>query len=372
MFKKWLKEWIDEAEKKKKRISQVYQKSLDSLNKYPLTLNSGYDCAILENFGPKICHLLDEKLEKHLNERLDLHQQQSYEDKISEVQRRETLKVSDLIRSVEAACLTDNSFAQESSNRIDEDVEMHDGTLQHDLSNEIDVVDEQTNNSLDIEIPVELLSSSAESGDDSLDRLIRKYDPEAAKKLKKKKPASAQKVAVEHQNDNVIDISQSPPLHLMLSSPISTFPRNGTRFKKFKTFDGGKNHLAGPSYASSPISKFLDVEQSHFSPLSPVPVVSKYGDDEFDRLAAKYDFDSPVPVVVNQKSPSPVKLVRKPSKTKLKAVDDTPAPAPVARLIATQSIPEEDNDDIKYTSVDEINTLDFNVLLIVDVGETSG
>lgn len=65
LFKLWLKEWSDEAEKKK-RTNNAYSKALHTLNKYPLTLFTGHDCAILENFGPKICQMLDDRLVIHL------------------------------------------------------------------------------------------------------------------------------------------------------------------------------------------------------------------------------------------------------------------------------------------------------------------
>lgn len=371
LFKKWLKEWVDEAEKKKKKISQTYQRALDSLNKYPLTLYSGHDCAILENFGPKICQMLDEQLERHLNERLDLNQYQCHKDKISEIQKKETLKVSDLIRSVEAACLTDNSFAQDALIDSGEEIEMEersaqfDDSLTHEIEEEI-CFKEKEDNFQDVEIPVELLSSSAESSDDSLDKLIRKYDPKAVRK--KRKPQSQEKFVEDQKETQIIEIiSQSPP-PLMTNSPISVFAKGESKLRKFKTFDGGKQHLAGPSFASSPISKFLDVEESFLSPMSPNSL-KKYDNDEFDRLATKYDFMSPIPAA--SRKTSPIKLVKKASKTKLKTNEEIPVPATV-RLATTQSIPEEDEDDIRYTSVDDINPHDYNVVLLIDIGETSG
>lgn len=411
LFKTWLKEWIDEAERKNKKIGKVYRKALDSLNKYPLTLFSGHDCAILENIGPKICQMLDEKLEKHLGEQRDINQKLCYKDKISEVQRGEREKLTDLISSVEAACLTDQSFAQPTLHDIDEDkdedVEMEDASFKIDFPT---ADNEQENIEPDVEIPEDLISSSDESCEDdledSLDELVRKYDPEAANKRKKdkRKPETVikrmKKTLVATNDECVVDLSHSPlssPHKGMINSPLSTIAKGGTRLKKFRTFDSGKNLLAGPSYASSPISKFLDVETTKQSPV----LASKHEDDEFERLMAKYDFPSPIP-----QEKSPVKLVKKPSKTKLKAAREAPSklktieenptitsektsrlpttgyelvekvPPPiqsVTQATATQSVAEDQDEcDFQYISIDDINSNDYKVILLVDIGETSG
>lgn len=383
LFKKWLREWIEDAEKKKRKISKVYQRALTSLNKYPLTLFSGHDCAILESFGPKICQMLDEKLEQHLNGRLDLFQQTCYKDKISKVQNAEQTRFSDLVRDVEAACLTDNTFAAATLDIIEEDVEMLEFSFQNDVSlngdNFQDVGQENLSPAGDVEIPEELLSSSAES-EDSFDRLLKKYDPEKAtqNKLTKKRSKNSgnvikrQKIVTTSNTDQIIDLSLSPESTHVIPvsiSPVSTLAKGGTRLKKFRTFD---SHLAGPSYASSPISKFLDVETTNQSPTSPIPV-SKYGDSSIDRIMAKYDFVSPVPLIAKPSSPSQ-KLTKKPSNSKLRTVGEAlKKAAPKSKLVATLSIPEEDVDDeVKYISIDEINPQDYNVVLLVDIGETSG
>lgn len=373
LFKKWLQEIIDDAKKRQKKIGKAYQNALDSLNKYPLTLHSGHDCAILENFGPKICQLLDEKLEKHLAERLDLFQFQSYKDKVSEVQRRENIRISDLIRSVEAACLIDNTFNENAVLKvIEEEDELENVSSEKIVLTPVampvaDEVDDLV--SLSDEIPEELLSSSAES-EDSLDRLIRKYDPDAAQKRKKLKRPHAEcenvikraKKLSQIKEVEVVDLSQSPvsatravPFSF---SPTSTVARGGVKLKRFKTFDNIKNNVAGPSYASSPISNFLDVETTS----SPA---SKKDYDEFDNLVSKYDFPSPIPVVAKK---VPTRLIKKPSNSKLK-IAEVPAQPDV---VSTQLIPEEVEDDFEYISVDDINPSDFNVILLVDTQETSG
>lgn len=362
LFKKWLQEWIDDAEKKRRKSGNIYQKALDSLQKYPLMLFSGYDCAILENFGPKICQLLDEKLQQHLSECLDLHQFQSYKDKVSEVQRKENVRIADLIQSVEAACLIDNTFNTVSAlNIIDEGSE-----TQHDFP--LPVGDEQRI-SQDVEIPEELLSSSAES-DDSLERLMRKYDPDTERKPKKLK----RKIVVgrdvikrtqkleQIKEIEVIDLSQSPsaathPTQFTFS-PVSTVARGGGTLKKFKTFDSARKNIAGPSYASSPISTFLDVEINSSQLLN-------CEEDEFDKLAAKYDFPSPITVVPKP----PNQGTRKPLSSRLKTITENPNQI---QILPAQRIPEEADDEIVYVSIENINPLDFCIILLVDIQETSG
>lgn len=378
LFKKWLREWIEEAEKKKKKVSKIYERALDSLMKYPLTLYSGHDCAILENFGPKICQMLDERLEKHLNERLDLYQQTSYKDKIAELQRRENLKMNELVRSVEAACCTDISLAQPSLHDIDEnEVDMEDIATQVALYRRQTIDDsiEQENVPADVEIPEDLLSSSADS-EDSLDLLVRKYDPEAAakkKQLKRVKTVDSSDLIRRHkktftevrnvEDDDLIDLTQGLP-GPMTDSPKSTF-RNGTKLKKFKSFDT-RNNLAGPSFASSPIPTCFDA-QTNVGQVFP----DHDDEDEFDRLASKYDFiSSPIaaPSIKPACTKPASKLTKKASSTKLPPISEVAA----ARLVATQSIPEDENDELKYISIDDINPTDYNVVLLVDIQETSG
>lgn len=384
LFKKWLQEWIDEAESKKRKISKTYQKALDSLNKYPLTLFNGHDCAILENFGPKICQLLDEKLEAHLRTQSDINSRLCYKDKIAELQKREVVKVSDLVRSVEAACLTDISFDPTDINASG------DVSFRLDLSTAVRD-EEQENICPDVEIPDELLSSSAESCDeegseDSIDRLMNKYNLEGAKKRRKVKRNENvikrhKKTVVEQDiNSDIIDLSLSPqqsPIHTDCS-PISTAV-GGSRLKKFKTFDSNRRQLVGPSHASSPISKFLDVQTCHTSPASPIP---RHEDDELDRLAAKYAL--PLSAVPKANEKPTAGIAKKPSmtkisgKTRLKAISEIPVTLSAltqqnSHPKGTQLIPDEEGEDeIKYIAIDEINPQDFDVVLLVDIQETSG
>lgn len=67
LFEKWLREWIQQAELKNSMKKHTLMKALTSLQKYPLMLKSGRDCAILDGFGVSICSMLDEKLKKESN-----------------------------------------------------------------------------------------------------------------------------------------------------------------------------------------------------------------------------------------------------------------------------------------------------------------
>uniref|UniRef100_H2YH56 Crossover junction endonuclease MUS81 n=1 Tax=Ciona savignyi TaxID=51511 RepID=H2YH56_CIOSA len=63
LFLSYIKEWRDEAKEKEQRSYHTYNKALKSLEKYP-PLQSGKEAIILENFGDKICSMLDRRLAK--------------------------------------------------------------------------------------------------------------------------------------------------------------------------------------------------------------------------------------------------------------------------------------------------------------------
>ncbi|KAK9391234.1 crossover junction endonuclease MUS81 [Crotalus adamanteus] len=66
LFTRWLQEWRDQAAESGRLKSQrAYERALSSLRKYPLPLRSGCEARILMYFGEKICHQLDEQLERH-------------------------------------------------------------------------------------------------------------------------------------------------------------------------------------------------------------------------------------------------------------------------------------------------------------------
>ena len=65
LFELWLEEWKKEAAVRNSTLEHNFSKALASLKKYPLTLNSGKDCIILQHFGTKLCLMLDKKLEEY-------------------------------------------------------------------------------------------------------------------------------------------------------------------------------------------------------------------------------------------------------------------------------------------------------------------
>ena len=64
LFLSYLQVWRDEAKQKESKAYHTYNKAFKTLSKYPLPLQNGKEAMILENFGNKICSMLDAKLEK--------------------------------------------------------------------------------------------------------------------------------------------------------------------------------------------------------------------------------------------------------------------------------------------------------------------
>ncbi|XP_054751441.2 crossover junction endonuclease MUS81-like [Lytechinus pictus] len=65
LFVQWLTDWRDAAAEKGIKTQYAYGKALVALKKYPLPFESGKAAKILDNFGDKICGMLDKKLEEH-------------------------------------------------------------------------------------------------------------------------------------------------------------------------------------------------------------------------------------------------------------------------------------------------------------------
>ncbi|XP_015609411.1 crossover junction endonuclease MUS81 [Cephus cinctus] len=65
LFECWLQEWKDEAANKGSDMQYCFSKALNTLKKYPLPLDSGKDCIILQHFGTKLCSMLDRKLKEY-------------------------------------------------------------------------------------------------------------------------------------------------------------------------------------------------------------------------------------------------------------------------------------------------------------------
>ncbi|CAK8674479.1 unnamed protein product [Clavelina lepadiformis] len=64
LFLSYLQVWREEAKQKESKAYHTYNKAFKTLSKYPLPLQNGKEAMILENFGNKICSMLDAKLEK--------------------------------------------------------------------------------------------------------------------------------------------------------------------------------------------------------------------------------------------------------------------------------------------------------------------
>ncbi|XP_014278866.1 crossover junction endonuclease MUS81 isoform X2 [Halyomorpha halys] len=64
LFEKWLLEWHEENVTAGK-IETIYSKALESLRKFPLVLNSGFECIILEHFDKQLCVKLAHKLDEY-------------------------------------------------------------------------------------------------------------------------------------------------------------------------------------------------------------------------------------------------------------------------------------------------------------------
>jgi len=65
LFEIWLEEWRNEAVLRNSELHNHFAKALDSLKRYPLPLESGKECIILQHFGTKLCSMLDKKLEEY-------------------------------------------------------------------------------------------------------------------------------------------------------------------------------------------------------------------------------------------------------------------------------------------------------------------
>ncbi|XP_063230014.1 crossover junction endonuclease MUS81 [Bacillus rossius redtenbacheri] len=72
LFEMWLQEWKESADKKGSDMKYCFGKALASLRKFPLRLKSGKECGILQNFGNRICVMLDRKLAEYKKEHPEL------------------------------------------------------------------------------------------------------------------------------------------------------------------------------------------------------------------------------------------------------------------------------------------------------------
>lgn len=98
LFEIWLEEWKNEAALRNSELRYHFAKALNSLKKYPLPLESGRECIILQHFGTKLCSMLDKKLEEYRRQEsakaLDAHTLASREDCAS---RKKPVKEDNII-----------------------------------------------------------------------------------------------------------------------------------------------------------------------------------------------------------------------------------------------------------------------------------
>jgi len=322
-----------------------------TFSRYPLTLYSGHDCAILDGFGPKICELLEQKLQQHLGIRYlnnPNYENLCFKDKVLMLQKKEHNELLDFIKDIEASHLTDDSLADKTAKSLknrtnlsmieEEDVEMKKNDMDDDILMEIQDEEKSIEIQNDV-VPVILESkvlseNEQQSDEDSFDRMIKKYCPD--------KPKS------------------KPKVQLQLPKPVINSPIPSTQnrtIKKFKSFSAVGN-VVGPSYASSPISKFLNVENNMRG--------IDDDDDEFDRIVNRNNRPIETDVL-----PSPILPKKKTAVLDKNKVTRIPQPSSPTKLpTPTISEEKEKQDLFEYISVDDINPLDFEVMLLIDVGES--
>lgn len=300
--------------------------------------------------------MLDERLEKHLKGRLDLFQFQFDKEKVDELQKKDNDRYDEILRMIEGGMSVESE--DEADNEVFDDEKIaeqidDDRRFQSLLNDDILMEDlgevRRFNENHQIEIPDEiedLISSPEHSGsEDSFDRLIR-----GEKKLKKpKKPTMTAPVQ---------DL-------IFTQSPVSS--AGSSTMRRSKTFDVGRRAQFGSVNAmSSPISLFLDVESPRQSPVAHHSKAAAIADEdeEIKRIKLKYGIQEPA---------TSTKTALK--KTKSMPAKKTAATQKKAQPKPTQSnhVDVEDNcDDLEYVQIDDINPNDYDVILAVDIQETSG
>lgn len=65
LFEEWLLEWRNKEKEKQSKMYKCYDNALEAMKKYPLPLETGKDCMILQGFGTKLCNMIDDKLKQH-------------------------------------------------------------------------------------------------------------------------------------------------------------------------------------------------------------------------------------------------------------------------------------------------------------------
>lgn len=128
LFTKWLREWQSEAVKKGLKSQYALREALESLKKYPLPLESGRDCAILKGFGPKLCMLLNQKLEEYKEGHLEEYNKSvNFGEQIKEVARKVKEKQRKDARTAKPKTVGKKNIAEDCS--ADEQVLMSPGSF---------------------------------------------------------------------------------------------------------------------------------------------------------------------------------------------------------------------------------------------------
>lgn len=268
-----------------------------------------------------------------------------FKDKLLELKKREQNELTEFIKDIEASHLTDESLNDKTSKSLknnktnlsiieeEQDVEMKCDSSEDEEEQAVEAENEDN-----IEELEDLLSdkeSDAEVDDDSFDRLVKKYCPK-----------------VEEQ--------KKPKTQLKLPKPDISSPRmtiENKRLKKFKSFNAVSN-VVGPAYASSPISKFLNVENNLIdSPKRPTNC------DEFDKLVVSHHDIEVLPSPILPKK----KVMRQ---EKIDQVLFKPPLRQPTTSVERNEEEKEKQDLYDYVSVDEINPLEYDVILSIDVGES--
>lgn len=279
-----------------------------------MPLWSGHDCAIIEGFGEKICNMIEEKWQKYLQNCPDVDAALCFKDKISTLQNKHIEEVNEIIINIEAAKLVDDSALSETEikNQTEHNEDLSMIIEENCDDSDIEMLDIPSEepavlNRENIE-PVDEIPNELE---DSFDRLIKKYQPKQ----------------IEVQTKVTATVKQSP-------TSLSALPNR--QLKKFKSFN---TNVAGPSYASSPIA----------SRVQNLPV------SRSPKRAMKEKLDGLSPIIPEKR--------RKISEKK----DDNVVLSPPK--FSHPSPEEKEDDGRKYISVDEINPQDYEVILIIDIGE---
>lgn len=71
LFQDWLQQLHEEAKAKKSKLEIMLNEALESLSKYPLSLQSGAECAILRGFDKRLCLYIDKRLEAYKTLNID-------------------------------------------------------------------------------------------------------------------------------------------------------------------------------------------------------------------------------------------------------------------------------------------------------------